>query len=469
MAFPGPRTLWPGLMGTTVSPPSSSTPWAEGPVEVELGAGSWIRRYRQSWFSSERGSLQPQQPQQQPQQLLRRELLQQEAEPQPEQDGDPPRQQQDGDHPLQQLEDFQQQQLHQLTHFVHSVRSTLQWTGADGDPVDRALERLTEQLAALRRARCVIRLWERFSQFGVYTICILYLWTIAGWMQFSVSARQHAQQEKAAGQSFRCDHMIGTNYVVVFWFFVLLTVSPLSKCMTQECFLRTVCGYRPPPMDALVISTAIHVVPDVIRPGLPLRIKLLHGALLAGSLAWQVCGFFWASADDRCIQLHPPFVASVKALSIAIIIYTVVSQLAVPYVLQQMDLVGLSRVGPGRDDWRTPAQVMARCRVVDYDPQRFDGQDFPMECSICMSSFDATAPIRRTPCQHTFHEECLRKWVRRASSCPLCRLDLASSEGPPTLEPHPPPVALVAPADQPPPSQQQPLQQEQPLLRQQQE
>jgi len=48
----------------------------------------------------------------------------------------------------------------------------------------------------------------------------------------------------------------------------------------------------------------------------------------------------------------------------------------------------------------------------------------PGECCCCNEAFDGISPIKRTPCQHYFHEECLGKWLKVAFTCPLCRNDL---------------------------------------------
>ena len=42
------------------------------------------------------------------------------------------------------------------------------------------------------------------------------------------------------------------------------------------------------------------------------------------------------------------------------------------------------------------------------------------ECSVCLRVL-TTSAHHTTPCNHNFHKTCLRRWVRRQSSCPLCR------------------------------------------------
>jgi len=57
------------------------------------------------------------------------------------------------------------------------------------------------------------------------------------------------------------------------------------------------------------------------------------------------------------------------------------------------------------------------------DGKSDDGKPAP-ECCICTETFDAEREIKRTTCQHHFHEECLGKWLRVSTTCPLCRNDL---------------------------------------------
>lgn len=59
--------------------------------------------------------------------------------------------------------------------------------------------------------------------------------------------------------------------------------------------------------------------------------------------------------------------------------------------------------------------------VVTYAPNLQ-----PPECCICQEDFAEDGPIiRRTPCDHIFHEACLGEWLENfGRTCPLCRLDL---------------------------------------------
>lgn len=46
------------------------------------------------------------------------------------------------------------------------------------------------------------------------------------------------------------------------------------------------------------------------------------------------------------------------------------------------------------------------------------------ECLICISAFEENDTILRLPCQHTYHEECAKRWLNLQSTCPACRMEV---------------------------------------------
>jgi hypothetical protein len=55
------------------------------------------------------------------------------------------------------------------------------------------------------------------------------------------------------------------------------------------------------------------------------------------------------------------------------------------------------------------------------------------ECPICLDSLcveverKAYNTVVRLPCRHTFHRDCITRWLVRCSSCPVCRMDASPS------------------------------------------
>jgi len=75
-------------------------------------------------------------------------------------------------------------------------------------------------------------------------------------------------------------------------------------------------------------------------------------------------------------------------------------------------------------------ETIKNVETVAFDPTLFSEEgkqndDKPApECCICTETFEPSREIKRTTCKHYFHEDCLGKWLRVSTSCPLCRENL---------------------------------------------
>ncbi|XP_048132769.1 RING-H2 finger protein ATL7-like [Rhodamnia argentea] len=57
--------------------------------------------------------------------------------------------------------------------------------------------------------------------------------------------------------------------------------------------------------------------------------------------------------------------------------------------------------------------VLERIRVKDGDPTS--------ECTICLDELAGGTDAMKMPCSHIYHVDCIRQWLERSRSCPLCR------------------------------------------------
>lgn len=48
-------------------------------------------------------------------------------------------------------------------------------------------------------------------------------------------------------------------------------------------------------------------------------------------------------------------------------------------------------------------------------------------CSICLNSIKKEEDTTKTNCKHLFHLECISRWLKIKTSCPLCRKFLINS------------------------------------------
>jgi hypothetical protein len=46
------------------------------------------------------------------------------------------------------------------------------------------------------------------------------------------------------------------------------------------------------------------------------------------------------------------------------------------------------------------------------------------KCTICLNNFEEQEDVRRLPCMHLFHIECVDQWLPTNKRCPICRVDI---------------------------------------------
>ncbi|KAM0861197.1 hypothetical protein ACQ4PT_046056 [Festuca glaucescens] len=50
------------------------------------------------------------------------------------------------------------------------------------------------------------------------------------------------------------------------------------------------------------------------------------------------------------------------------------------------------------------------------------------ECAVCKDGVAAGERVKRMPCSHRYHEECIVPWLQVRNSCPLCRFELPTDD-----------------------------------------
>lgn len=47
-----------------------------------------------------------------------------------------------------------------------------------------------------------------------------------------------------------------------------------------------------------------------------------------------------------------------------------------------------------------------------------------LKCIICLEDFEANSDVSLTECNHIFHYECLKEWIRYKKECAVCRNEI---------------------------------------------
>ncbi|XVF03380.1 hypothetical protein REPUB_Repub04eG0256000 [Reevesia pubescens] len=60
-------------------------------------------------------------------------------------------------------------------------------------------------------------------------------------------------------------------------------------------------------------------------------------------------------------------------------------------------------------------EMLKRVRVETGDDQ---------DCMICLDELNVESYAFRMPCSHTFHDDCIKRWLKQSHYCPICRFEM---------------------------------------------
>lgn len=46
------------------------------------------------------------------------------------------------------------------------------------------------------------------------------------------------------------------------------------------------------------------------------------------------------------------------------------------------------------------------------------------KCPVCLKKHELDEIVKKMPCNHTFHSDCILPWLAKTNSCPVCRFEL---------------------------------------------
>ncbi|XP_067949814.1 E3 ubiquitin-protein ligase Arkadia-like [Watersipora subatra] len=63
-------------------------------------------------------------------------------------------------------------------------------------------------------------------------------------------------------------------------------------------------------------------------------------------------------------------------------------------------------------------------QMVDSESDQGSSDD---KCTICISEYKTGEHVRRLPCLHLFHRDCVDRWLNSNKRCPMCRVDIEAT------------------------------------------
>ncbi|KAI5647299.1 hypothetical protein M9H77_33304 [Catharanthus roseus] len=72
--------------------------------------------------------------------------------------------------------------------------------------------------------------------------------------------------------------------------------------------------------------------------------------------------------------------------------------------------------------------VVAAIPTMKFNREAFSSTEEDAQCAICLGEYQEKEVLRIMPkCGHSFHLSCIDVWLRKQSTCPVCRLSVQDS------------------------------------------
>jgi hypothetical protein len=96
-----------------------------------------------------------------------------------------------------------------------------------------------------------------------------------------------------------------------------------------------------------------------------------------------------------------------------------------PFSYDVMLRLGESIGDVKRERWNMIAQSQIdKLEMFTFDlkaAQGKDENDCDVKCLVCQFPYESDESLRRLPCGHAFHSECVAQWLKDNDVCPYCR------------------------------------------------
>ncbi|MQL88208.1 hypothetical protein Taro_020760 [Colocasia esculenta] len=82
-------------------------------------------------------------------------------------------------------------------------------------------------------------------------------------------------------------------------------------------------------------------------------------------------------------------------------------------------------------EWGFGGLPASEAAMEELETAEYPGPKGEDRCIVCYEEFTPPQEVKRMPCGHLFHGDCIVQWLRRNHRCPLCRFEMPKGEAAP--------------------------------------
>lgn len=77
---------------------------------------------------------------------------------------------------------------------------------------------------------------------------------------------------------------------------------------------------------------------------------------------------------------------------------------------------------------KSAVEKLPNIKIEEKHCKKLAGRMEPPCCTVCMEFIDLGTKGMFMPCGHIYHPDCLKPWLEKNNTCPVCRFDLPLEE-----------------------------------------
>ena len=122
---------------------------------------------------------------------------------------------------------------------------------------------------------------------------------------------------------------------------------------------------------------------------------------------WSIVGIIWFNSDIKDV-----FNIHLRGL----ILYNIFSYFDLLFLFTSCFLFQLTYSGCIKSKPGLETKGLLNSEIIDYYPD-LEGTI----CTICLDEYKEIDIIRKTNCNHIYHDKCILPWFKISATCPTCR------------------------------------------------